>query len=716
MNMKSCRIAVYKSLLFFILFLVMIYGTTSVNVQGQTTPADGALNLSPSPSPSSIGKIRLASAFSGGAAWDSGFIPFNTSEEKTLTHSLGGNSDDYIVLMQFNAEGQGALNQNGYGGKDLGKKTYGTSYDNYRLGAYWFSLNNSNIKVKRREEDYSAENIRVRIWVDPNPDWDSGGVSLTAGALATTLNHNLGGSADDYVVDMQQKCASYGVNQIFYGGADIGDKVSSGTWNNYRVGSYWSKLNNTSIAVYHRAEDEFASQVRVRIWKRPSATFDSGWVDLTAGQNNKINHYIGGNPDDYLVDLQFQNPSDGTHQRFYGGTDMGVNYLPGLNEDDRIGAYWQMLNNQSMRVYRLEEDIFVPKARVRIWNIWKPPASDYDSGWVGLLKGESKLLSHNLGVGADSMYVDMQKMGSNSAVNHYGFGGFDLGPGDVADDRVGAYWRNLVGETITVQRRSEDEVSSSVRVRIWMMPKPDYDSEIVSLIAGGTAEVLNHNLGGDAGDYLVDMQCVSAVYGINHISYGGVDFGAKIAVPWSENDRTGAQWRNLTNSSITIYRRDEDTFAENVRVRMWRISKPDYDSDFVAITAGGSKEMNHNLKGNIDRYLIQMEQQDTGAFGINHLFYGGNVFGSNPHPGYVLDDFVGSAWTNLTPVNITSFRQAKDGFADNIRIRIWRTPSNITMQENILGRTSLDAWGKSEADINGDHEIDIADILFLMNQ
>jgi hypothetical protein len=536
MKIKFRTIRISVNLIFLVFLFTMIHVAIFVygnEVNQSVVKPDASL----SQTLPSTGKTRLASAFSGGASWDSGFIPFNLGEGKTLSHNLGGNPDDYIVYMECYAEGQGALNQRYYGGVDLGKKTFNESYDNYRLGAYWCSLNSSTILVQRREEDYSAENIRIQIWVDPNPDYDSGWVSLSAGAVATSLNHNLGGNADDYVVDMQQKCTIYGVNHVFYGGVDQGDKTAAGAWNNYRMGSYWNKLTNSNIDVYRRSNDELATQVRVRIWKRPSPSYDSGWVDLTAGSNKSLYHYIGGNPDDYLVDLQFQNATDGTHQMFYGGTDLGSNPIGGLNEDDRIGACWQMLNDASIRVFRFEEDIYAPKARVRIWNIWKPLAPDYDSGWVGLQKGQSKTLKHNLGLGADSMYVDMQKKGSNGAVNHYAYGGFDFGPGDVADDRVGAYWHHLEGENISIQRRSEDEVSSSVCVRIWKMPIPDYDSDIVPMTAGGAAVLLNHNLGGDVGDYLVDMQCGSAVYGINSICYGGSDFGAKIALPWHENDR-----------------------------------------------------------------------------------------------------------------------------------------------------------------------------------
>jgi len=662
---------------------------------------------------------RHSPYLSGGAAWDSGFIPFNRGETKVLSHNLGGDTDDYIVFMQFYAPGQGALNQAGYGGYDLGKTTWGVAYDNYQLGAYWHTLTNTAITVYRREDDYCAENIRIRIWVDDAPDWDSNWVNLTPGAAATKLNHNLGGSADDYVVDVQQKSASQGVNHMFYGGADLGSASLSGTSDNHRVGAYWFNLDNANISLYRREEDTFAEKVRVRIWKSTKPTYDTHWETLAdLGKTYSFTHAIGGNPEDYLVDLQFRHTSWGVHHIFYGGSDMGTETFGGLSEDDPLGAWWSHLSNTKIRLFRREADAFATEARIRIWNFWKPSAPEYDSDWKGIKKDAPLALAHDVGGGWDRMLVDMQCMGTNGAVNHDSYGGMDLGPPKYPDYRSGSYWAQLDGDNILVKRRDEDEVSSSVRVRIWSMPKPDYDSDWVAITAGAPATVLNHNLGGDVDDYLVHMQNSSVEYGKNHIFYGGGDFGSKVTSPFSQNDRVGTQYRNLTNSSISIYRRAEDVFGQNIRVRIWRTANPDFDSSFQSIGAGASQELSHNLQGNRDRYFVQMDYSDDAFLGRNNFFYGGNIFRASPPSGYSAGDAVGAAWSNLTKSDIQIYRHAQDGFADNIRVRIWRTPSLATAEQIIdylLGISAPEDRMISEADTNGDHIINIADVLYLLS-
>jgi hypothetical protein len=72
------------------------------------------------------------------------------------------------------------------------------------------------------------------------------------------------------------------------------------------------------------------------------------------------------------VDLQFKNAGDGVNQRCYGGFDVGKSPSAGLLEDDRVGAFWMVLNSSSITVYRRAEDIYAPEVRVRIFNIWTP--------------------------------------------------------------------------------------------------------------------------------------------------------------------------------------------------------------------------------------------------------------------------------------------------------------------------------------------------------
>jgi hypothetical protein len=61
----------------------------------------------------------LSWAFSGGSNYDSGWIDLGTNEAKTLSHNLGGDTDNYVVDMQYRNSGSSEVNQRYYGGADL---------------------------------------------------------------------------------------------------------------------------------------------------------------------------------------------------------------------------------------------------------------------------------------------------------------------------------------------------------------------------------------------------------------------------------------------------------------------------------------------------------------------------------------------------------------------------------------------------------------------
>jgi hypothetical protein len=103
---------------------------------------------------------------------------------------------------------------------------------------------------------------------------------------------------------------------------------------------------------------------------------------------------------------------------------------------------------------------------------------------------------------------------------------------------------------------------------------PDYDSGWIAITAGAAATRLYHNLGGDVDDYVVDMQYSSFGSGINQRYYGGTDFGPNAPGGTSENDRVGAYWRSLNTSYITVYRRPEDIYAYEIKIRIFKSRPP----------------------------------------------------------------------------------------------------------------------------------------------
>ena len=88
---------------------------------------------------------------------------------------------------------------------------------------------------------------------------------------------------------------------------------------------------------------------------------DSGWVSVAAGTHTSFRHDIGGDPDDYVVDVQFRD--DGGNAHIYG---LG---LYQTRSGDRVGAYWNSLTDTNVYVYRSQDDGLCEEARIRIWVI-----------------------------------------------------------------------------------------------------------------------------------------------------------------------------------------------------------------------------------------------------------------------------------------------------------------------------------------------------------
>ena len=97
----------------------------------------------------------------------------------------------------------------------------------------------------------------------PRPDYDSGWQAVTLDYL--TLQHNIGGDPNNYVIDMQFKSSDplYGINQHAYGGDTINLGFPSGV---EKYGVYWRQLTNAQINIHRQPEDSKAPQIRVRIW------------------------------------------------------------------------------------------------------------------------------------------------------------------------------------------------------------------------------------------------------------------------------------------------------------------------------------------------------------------------------------------------------------------------------------------------------------------
>jgi len=92
----------------------------------------------------------------------------------------------------------------------------------------------------------------------------------------------------------------------------------------------------------------------------PRPNFDSGWVDVAPGAAVTITHNLGGDPEDYVVDMTFRDNilGSGIHQITYGGD---------VRPDSEKGVWWEALTATSIKAIRAVDDVRCQQVRIRIW-------------------------------------------------------------------------------------------------------------------------------------------------------------------------------------------------------------------------------------------------------------------------------------------------------------------------------------------------------------
>jgi len=266
------------------------------------------------------------------------------------------------------------------------------------------------------------------------------------------------------------------------------------------------------------------------------SAYDSGWVDFPPGYEVVLAHLVGGDPDDYVVDLQVRDLVDGhggghrVHQLGFGG-------------DELNGVYWERLTSSGITVRGWDSEGRIDQFRVRIWVV---SDVDYDSGWVGFDAGQdTKWLTHDLGGAVSDYVVDLQFVDfGGKGIHTFGYGRnlmYQVGT-------WGAAWFRLDLSQVAVHG-TNDAYVDNFRLRIFRRPDPAYDSGWVSMT--GATYFLPHQLGGPWNDYVVDLQLrdLNDNLGVNQVGYGGDvwDDGAKAIV-----EAHGAYWSHLSGRSITV--------------------------------------------------------------------------------------------------------------------------------------------------------------------
>lgn len=483
-------------------------------------------------------------------------------------------------------------------------------------------------------------------------DYDSGWVVVNMSLM--TLNHGLGGDVDDYFVNLEFRYLSDGEGAPGVHNTGMGCDTSGSVGNEERGAEIYG-LSSSTVNVWVGIEDMLVDEIRVRIWRVSNPAWDSGWTTPTRGDTT-MTHSLGGNPDDYLVDLSFKNDGGTIHKRSIGLDDYITSAL------ETKGGGWHSLDNSLIRVRVGSEDTHIDQIRVRIF---LPPAPSYTSGWFSLVQGTTQTLTHDLGGPWNDFLVVMDHKDSSHS---WGINKISSGGDSHATNWYGADWTNLDAQQIRVHRFSNDYVAEQVRIRIWASRAPAWDSGWTT-ISQGTITGFAHGLGGVADFYVVDMQFKDSDNtldaGINQGSYGIDRMYNSASSQW---DIQGAAWHNLTSNGIYVERGQQDVGSDEVRIRIWQAPDPDFDSGWNSIGAGVSETLTHGVGGaSASSYIVDLQCREPG-WGVNQ-----RSFGEDRSLNSALDAFEarGAFWKSLGLNAITVQRNAEDASCEEYRIRIW---------------------------------------------
>jgi hypothetical protein len=265
-------------------------------------------------------------------------------------------SDQYATVgggLQNTANSLEATVGGGYHNEATGKwATIPGGYDNTAGGDFSFAAGR-----KARANHHASF-----VWADTTGgDFNSTGVN-TFNVRATGGSYFISNSTD------------YGARFENLGNGDgirVYGHCSAGATN---WGAIWAHNDGTSPTIYasnvgggnaaHFDGDVDVSDNQVKnYYGFPKPNYDSGWRTVSAGNDTTLNHNIGGNEDDYVIQLWFRDyETEGKHNCGIGGWENSpyATYQ---------GAYWHGLTNSQIKIYRHSDDYFVDQFRVRIWVI-----------------------------------------------------------------------------------------------------------------------------------------------------------------------------------------------------------------------------------------------------------------------------------------------------------------------------------------------------------
>jgi len=285
-----------------------------------------------------------------------------------------------------------------------------------------------------------------------------------------------------------------------------------------------------------------------------SAAAWDNWVTVPTGTCRLFSHGLGGNPEDYIVEMWFLDTDGdlGLNRRYYGRLEDNGNWY---------GAHWQDLTGSTVRVCRGQQDNVADRIHLRI--SIAPTSPDYDSSWTNIGPGQTATFTHGLSITATDLTVNLWFSGTVRGIHHLGYGGLAI---DTLQRMEGAHWHDLTDTTVQVTRHPSDTNINQVRVIVVHGDTPAYDS-LVDLgdwqdVSRGAIYTFTHSLSWDPNLLLVRGECYSTTGGIHQWLAGG---NHDWFIGWQ-----GANIQNLTSNTVQIYRQPNDDVCPQARLRIWR--------------------------------------------------------------------------------------------------------------------------------------------------
>lgn len=487
------------------------------------------------------------------------------------------------------------------------------------------------------------------------PDYDSQWITLAPGE-SQTLAHNLGGDAGDYIVNLTLQPPGdhpSWANAMNRGAG--GDTWHIGT-THLAEGVAWFALTDTEVTLRRYADDTLAGHARLRIWKTSNPDYDSGWFSLDPAQAMNLVLNLGGNPDNYLVDVRFADADINTTIGYHNIGEGGDQTFGAA-----AGATWSNLDADFIQVFRNPQDTLCDRVRVRIWANVSPTRTE---GWEPWNAVPSRTHPVSLSAGGPwTDYVavmDTRSPQTNTKPRNYSIGGDFIS----MDTAYGYYFDNFSHDEVDVVWLPGTTSNTDFRLRLFAYSAPGFDSGWQTSPPGDTI-TFGHPLSGDPDDYWIDLQFRGepGSLGVNNAQFGGDTF---------DGLSHGGAWHKLGSQTVSILRLAGDSQTNEYRLRGWVAAPPDFDSGFMAIAPNQTLQFAPNLLANSAAWVIEVRQRSLDPLVGDHCFFiGGDNFreqgGALKQQGLALDLISGTAPNEI--VEIT--RLPDDVRSEQVRLRVW---------------------------------------------